>query len=162
MKHCYECGTKLIIKECQDEGLTPYCPDCKMFRFPIFNCAISAVIISPDRCKVCLIQQYGKPDNILVAGYIEKGESAERTLEREVKEELGLKLTHYRYRSSHYFNSTNTLMLSFECYAESEKLHYRAPEIDYAQWFPLEQALAAIKPKSLAEKFLIQVITDLM
>ena len=40
MKYCSECGTKLIEKECGIDGLVPYCPTCKQFRFPMFNSAI--------------------------------------------------------------------------------------------------------------------------
>ncbi|WP_278690824.1 NUDIX domain-containing protein, partial [Clostridium baratii] len=43
------------------------------------------------------MQQYGRVDNILVAGYINKGEDAEQTLVREVKEETGLNIKDYQY-----------------------------------------------------------------
>ncbi len=56
-----------------------------MFRFPTFSSAISAIVLNPDKNKVLLIQQYERKDNILVAGYINKGENAEQTLVREIK-----------------------------------------------------------------------------
>lgn len=33
MKYCSECGTQLIEKECGIDGLVPYCPTCKQFRY---------------------------------------------------------------------------------------------------------------------------------
>ncbi|WP_338630483.1 NUDIX domain-containing protein [Clostridium baratii] len=74
-----------------------------MFRFPTFSSAISAIILNPDKDKVLLIQQYGRVDNILVAGYINKGEDAEQTLVREVKEETGLNIKDYQYMKSRYY-----------------------------------------------------------
>ena len=76
MKYCSECGTKLIEKECGIDGLVPYCPTCKQFRFPMFNSAISTIIFNPTKDKILLIKQYGKDFNVLVAGYIIKGENA--------------------------------------------------------------------------------------
>ena len=75
MKYCSECGTKLIEKECEIDGLVPYCPTCKQFRFLMFNSAISTIIFNPTKDKILLIKQYGKDFNVLVAGYIIKGEN---------------------------------------------------------------------------------------
>ena len=41
MKCCYECGTPLVEKYLEKEGMVPYCPKCGQFRFPIFNTAVS-------------------------------------------------------------------------------------------------------------------------
>lgn len=155
MSYCFQCGTKLINKECDNDGETPYCKKCEMFRFPTFSSAISAIILNPDKNKVLLIQQYGQVDNILVAGYINKGEDAEQTLVREIKEEIGLKIEDYQYMKSRYFEKTNTLMCNFICTVDSEELNNTNSEIDKAQWFTFEDALKHIKSKSLAEEFLI-------
>ena len=63
MKYCSECGTQLIEKECGIDGLVPYCPTCKQFRFPMFNSAISTIIFNPTKDKILLIKQYGKNFN---------------------------------------------------------------------------------------------------
>ena len=38
-KHCFECGTALIEKELEEEGIVPYCPKCQQYRFPMYNVA---------------------------------------------------------------------------------------------------------------------------
>lgn len=70
MEYCGVCGEKLILKECGVDGEVTYCSNCSEFRFPMFSSAISAIILNPSKDKILLIQQYGKKDNILVAGYI--------------------------------------------------------------------------------------------
>ena len=40
-KHCFECGTELIEKELEGEGIVPYCPQCEQFRFPMYNVAVA-------------------------------------------------------------------------------------------------------------------------
>ena len=36
MKHCMQCGSELVLKELKGEGMVPYCPTCKDFRFPVW------------------------------------------------------------------------------------------------------------------------------
>lgn len=155
MNYCFQCGTKLINKQCNNEGEVSYCNKCEMFRFPTFSSAISAIVLNPDKNKVLLIQQYGRKDNILVAGYISKGENAEQTLVREIKEETGLNVKDYQYMKSSYYEKTNTLMCNFICVVDSEDLSQINEEVDKAEWFSFEEALKNIKSKSLAEEFLI-------
>ncbi len=156
MKYCFECGTKLIEKPLKNEGNIPYCEKCGEYRFPIFSTAVSMIVKNPDQTKILLIQQYGKGQNVLVAGYINKGENAEHAVEREVFEETGLKLCSLRFNKSEYFPNTNTLMLNYSCIAESEDLSaLNTEEVDKAEWFTLEDARKNIKPDSLAERFLL-------
>ena len=161
MKHCHECGTQLIDKECDGEGLIPFCNQCNIFRFPIFNTAISTAVLNTDKNKVLLIQQYNRPDYILVAGYINKGENAELTLIREVKEEVGLNVVGIEYVRSLYYEPSNTLMLNYITIVDSEDLSQVTSEVDKAVWFSLEEAAASIKKDSLAETFLLAALKKL-
>ena len=69
-KHCFECGMALIEKELEEEGIVPYCPKCQQYRFPMYNVAVSMIVVDEETGKILLIQQYGKPSYILVAGYV--------------------------------------------------------------------------------------------
>jgi len=155
MKFCYECGCKLEIRKLEGEGEVPYCPGCKAFRFPIFNTAISTEVLNKDKNKILLIQQYGKRRYVLVAGYVNKGESAEETLVREVKEELGLCVLEQHFVKSEYFQPSNTLMLNFSCVVDSENLNRINKEVDLATWFTVEEAKKNVFHDSLAERFLL-------
>ena len=44
-KHCFECGTALIEKELEEEGIVPYCPKCQQYRFPMYNVAVSMIVV---------------------------------------------------------------------------------------------------------------------
>lgn len=159
MRYCTACGEKLITKFLENEGEIPYCPACEAFRFPTFSSAVSLIILSPDRKNVLLIQQYGKPHYVLVAGYIGKGEDAETAAIREAHEETGLTLTSLRYCKSRYFEPSNTLMLNFVCTADSINLR-ECDEVDKAQWFSIEDAVKHIKPNSLARYFLENAVQN--
>lgn len=155
MKYCIECGNKLQLKYLENEGMIPYCTKCEEYRFPIFNTACSMVVLNKEKNKILLIQQYGKPSYILVAGYINKGESAEHTVAREVKEEVGLDIIEIGFNKSKYFAKSNTLMLNFYCVAENKDLSHMTKEVDRADWFSFEEARKNIRHGSLAEEFLL-------
>lgn len=158
---CKQCGELLSEKMCASEGVIPFCSHCNQYRFPVFNTAISAIILNPAQDKILLIQQYGHKDNILVAGYVAQGENLETTLIREIQEEVSLSIQTYRYMSSEYHPSSNTLMCNYLCIANSEDLSGTNHEIDDASWFSFDEALSEIKKESLAEKFLKKAIQSL-
>ena len=139
MKYCSECGTKLILKECGIDGEVPYCPMCKQFRFPMFNSAISTIIFNPTKDKILLIKQYGKDFNVLVAGYITKGENAKETLIREIKEEVSLNVMEYTYNDNEYYQPSNTLMHNYAVVVDSENFKL-TNEVDEAHWYSIEEA----------------------
>ncbi len=149
-KYCPLCGTKLILEDIKDEGLIPYCPNCKQLYFPHFNVACS-MIIKYDN-DVLLIKQYGGNDYILVAGYLKRGESAEEAAIREVKEEVDLDVNKLKVLKTKYFSKSNTLMINVlvEVNNKNVKLNY---EVDNYSWFGIKEALDKIKPNSLALEF---------
>lgn len=160
MKYCYTCGYKLEMKELEHEGMVPYCEKCKEYRFPIFSTAISMVVLNPTEDKILMIQQYNRPNNILVAGYINKGECAEEALRRELKEEIGRDVLRYRYLKSEYFENTNTLIWNFAVVIDSESLSDISEwEVDQANWFTFEEAKIEVKQNSLAQRFLYNFFT---
>ena len=118
MKYCFECGTKLIEKPLKNEGNIPYCEKCGEYRFPIFSTAVSMIVKNPDQTKILLIQQYGKGQNVLVAGYINKGENAEHAVEREVFEETGVEydVDHLAIIHENFFNDNRGSLKNMDCH----------------------------------------------
>ncbi len=161
MTHCCECGTKLILKECPHEGKIPYCEQCGEFRFPIFSTAISTAVLNPTQDKILLIKQYGRDFYVLLAGYVNKGESAEEALVREVHEEVALDIVGYQLMKTAYFNPSNTLMINFVSVASSDDLSRITDEVDKATWFSFDEALENIVENSLAEQFLKNIVWQL-
>ena len=164
MQYCSECGTKLISKECYNcgiyEGLVPYCPNCEVYRFSLFNVAVSTVIYNKDLSKLLLVRQYGKDWNILVAGYVSKGESLEEALKREISEEVGLKIQRFKFNASRYFPKSNSLICNFITVTECENVVCNN-EVDYAKWYCIDEAKEAILHNGLAEYFFLESLNKL-
>ena len=154
MNYCMQCGSRLQKKYHEAEEKTlPYCEACAAFRYPIFNTAVSMIVLSEDCSRVILIQQYGKPFNVLVAGYVNQGEDAEDAVRREIQEEMGFTVTAMRFNRSHYYARSNTLMLNFTV-TVAEDMPHPNWEIDSWGCFTIEEAKNNIRPHSLAQIFL--------
>ena len=154
MKHCVECGEKLVMKYLDKEGDIPYCPACEQYRFPIFNTAVSMVVIDESKQRILLIKQYDRPFYILVAGYVNRGEAVETAVAREVMEEVGLKVNRIQFNKSKFFEPSNTLMINFAAFVDSDQVT-TTDEVDEWTWFSFEDAKKNIKDGSLAEEFLL-------
>ena len=50
--YCPDCGAKLSLKFCENEGLVPYCNDCGEFKFPPFKTAVSMVTVNKAQDRV--------------------------------------------------------------------------------------------------------------
>lgn len=154
MNYCMECGTLLHSLPHGEEGIVPYCDKCAAFRYPVFNTAVSLLVVDEEKENILLIRQYGRPHYILVAGYVNQGEDAEDAARRELKEELGLDARSVRFNRSRYFPPSNTLMLNFTVTVTKREAHPNR-EVDAWQWFRLDDAREAVKPGSLAKAFLL-------
>lgn len=153
-KFCRECGTKLEPRELEHEGVVPYCPICGQFRFPQYNVAVSMIVVNEEKDEILLIQQYGRPTYILVAGYVSRGEGLEDAVVREVKEETGLTVSHMKFNRTQFFEKSDTLMCNFTAFVKNTEGFDPNYEIDSCKWFSREGARANIRPDSLAEFFL--------
>lgn len=147
------CGAGLQEKYLATEGrMIPWCPECKEFRFPVFNTAVSMIVMNEAGDSVLLIRQYGKNSWILVAGYVNQGEDAEDAVRREVKEEMNLDVKSMHFNRSHYYAPSNTLMLNFTVKVEgSPKPDW---EVDAWEIFSIAEARKNIRNPSLARDFL--------
>ena len=112
-EYCPYCGTKLVLKELKNEGLIPYCNNCNDYRFELYSVAVSMIIINKKENKSLLIKQYDTNYYRFVAGYINKGETAEDAVKREMNEEIGIKPILIKPLKTSYFEKTETLMLNY-------------------------------------------------
>lgn len=159
--YCPICGEKLALYVHDQEGLVPYCKHCGEFRFPQFATAVSMVVTNRAKDKILLAKHNGQDDFILFAGYVKKGETAEKTVTREFKEETKLNVVKYKYMSSLYHEPHNVLMLNFLVVAENGDVALDKSELAEARWFSFDDALAAIRKESVAETFLKNAVTEL-
>ena len=159
--YCTDCGEKLTLMFKQDEGLVPFCKNCNEYRFPRFATAVSMVVTNRTKDKILLAKHNGNDDFILFAGYIKKGETAEKAVTREFKEETRLDTVKFRYMGSRYHEPKNLLMLNFLIMAENGEPVPDRNELSEVKWFTFEEAAKAIRKDSTAEAFLKNAFNEI-
>lgn len=159
-KFCRMCGTRLEIRELENEGMIPYCPECGKFMFPQYNVAVIMIVVNEEKDEILLVKQYGRPSFILVAGYVNRGESLEHAAAREIKEETGMTVDHIRFNRTQYFEKSDALMCNFTVFVKNDHEMHTNREIDSYKWFSREDASKNIRPDSLAQFFLDTYLSE--
>jgi len=158
---CTECGEELTLMFKNDEGLVPYCKKCGEYRFPRFATAVIMVVTNRSKDKILLAKHNGQDEYILFAGYIKKGETAEKAVTREFKEETKLDTVKFKYICSRYHEPKNILMLGFLLVAEDGEPVPAANELESVRWVDLDEALKIIKKDSVAEAILKSAFAEI-
>lgn len=156
--YCPYCGEKLIKKEIGDEGLMPFCEKCSIPLWDSFTTCIIAAVVNDENEVALLRQNYVSATKyVCVAGVMKLGESAEETVIREVKEEIGLDVEELKYIRSYPYEKKEMLMLGYK--ACVKKVDFKiSREVDSVQWFKLEDALEKIREGSIAWQLVKAVI----
>ena len=148
--YCPHCGTKLIKKEIGDEGLIPFCEKCSIPLWDMFTTSIIAAVVNEQEEIALLRQNYvSKSNYVCVAGIMKIGESAEETVVREVKEELGLDVYETSFIQSYPYEKKEMLMLGYRASVKKADLHLSG-EVDAAIWAKKENALNLLREGSIA------------
>lgn len=150
IKYCPVCGSEAIQKEIGDEGLMPFCPTCQMPLWDYFNTSIICAVVNEQEEIALLRQNYVSTTNyVCVAGHMKSAESAEETVTREVKEEIGQDVEQLIYIRSYPYEKQNLLMLAF--LAKVNKKDFKlSGEVDSVEWFPLSDALSMLREGGIA------------
>ena len=157
---CQDCGNKLILKFCEGEGLVPYCEQCGGFKFPPFKTAVCMVAVNKAQDEV-YIAKHESGEFLLFAGYVKKGESAEKAVTREIREETGLNAVRYKYLCSRYHEPRNVLMLGFIVTVTDGEVQPDRKEMSEVRKCSFAEALQTVPPDSTAQFFLQQAEAEL-
>ena len=102
-----------LISYSTDDGVPHlgYAEDGEIF--PRLSPAMIVLVIRGD--EVLLARSPGSPPGMfsVLAGFVEPGESIEETIEREVREEVGIEVENIRYVGSKPWPFSNSLMIGF-------------------------------------------------
>ena len=158
--YCRDCGEKLSLRFLENEGLVPYCPKCDKFKFPFFPVAVSMTVVNRAEDKILLAKHTGDTEYKLFAGYIKKGETPEKAIPRELKEETGLTAIKWRYLSSRYHDAHEVLMLNYVVTTDEGETALN-DELESVRWCTRDEALSLIMKDSTAEYFLKAALPEL-
>lgn len=155
---CPHCGTKLIGKEIGDEGVIPFCEKCNIPLWDMFTTSIIAAVVNEYDEIALLRQNYVSATKyVCVAGIMKIGESAEETVIREVKEEIGQDVEALEFISSYPYEKREMLMLGYKATVKKKDFKLSG-EVDSVEWVDLKDALTKLREGSIGWRLVKTVI----
>ena len=115
-RYCGRCGHEMIHDQ---EERAVVCPHCHHIVYPKI---VPAVIVGVINGEEILLTRYAKgfAHNALIAGFTEIGETLEECVQREVYEEVGLKVKNIRYYKSQPWGFVDDLLVGFYCEVDGD------------------------------------------
>ena len=155
-QYCGRCGKPT---EHYEGDFAKVCKACGIDFYPRLSPCIITLVTRGDECLLAWHRRSREEKYSCLAGFIEMGESAEKTLAREVREEVGIEVTNIRYVASQPWPFPGQLMLGyFADYASGDIVEEKA-EIVVARWYPYDQ-LPKIPPASTISGRLIRAFVQ--
>lgn len=116
------------------------CEECGLIEYPKISPAVIVGITNGD--KIIMTRYANRPFKkyALIAGFMEIGETLEETVDREVMEEVGVKVKNIRYYGNQPWAFSDTLLVGF--FAEldgDDKITMDEDELAEAGWFTREE-----------------------
>ncbi len=153
---CGACGTKT---ERVPHERAMKCTSCGLMAYPRISPAIIVAITKGD--SILLAHNIHFPENqySTLAGFIDPGESAEEAVDREIFEEVGIKVKNIRYVSSQPWPFPDSLMLGYTAEYDAGEIVPDGVEITDARWFTKEDLVNVTIPgKQAVARTLIETV----
>ena len=131
-KYCGTCGSETSLHLVEK---AMFCKDCNNLIFPRISPCI--IVLVTDNERLLLAHNKNFPTKIFstLAGFIEVGETVEEAIQREIFEEVSIKVKNCQYYGSQSWPFPSQLMLGFHAEYEEGDLNPDGEEIDIAEWF---------------------------
>lgn len=111
------------------------CPSCGNSIYPKIAPAVIVGLIDGDRLLMTKYNGRAYKRYALIAGFTEIGETAEETVIREVREEVGLRAKNVRYYKSQPWGTEQDLLLGYFCELDGDDtIQLDEDELSIAEW----------------------------
>jgi NAD+ diphosphatase len=134
-QYCGACGAATAPRTTERSR---ECPACGLVAYPRLAPAVMALVRRERELLLARSPRFAKGVYSALAGFVEPGETLEQCLEREVHEEVGIRVRSVRYFASQPWPFPHSLMIAFFADFESGEIRIDGAEIEDARWFDVE------------------------
>ncbi|MCG6910860.1 MAG: NAD(+) diphosphatase [Deltaproteobacteria bacterium] len=142
-QYCGNCGT--VCENKRDER-AKMCPACGLINYPRLSPAVIVAVIRDEHILLARNKRFKLPFFSVLAGFVEPGETLEACVEREIGEEVGIRVDNIRYFGSQPWPFPDSLMIAFLADYAGGEVRVDGTEITEARWFRREK-LPGIPPR---------------
>ena len=157
-KFCGRCG-KLMHMDIEERAMR--CEPCSTTIYPRIAPCIIVLITRGEELLLARNANFPGPMYSTLAGFIEAGESAEDTLVREVREEVGIEVANIRYFQSQSWPFPSQLMLGYFAEYAGGEIVCDQDEIADARWFHPRELPMIPPPSSISGQLIQHHVTNL-
>ncbi|MCX5813146.1 MAG: NAD(+) diphosphatase [Proteobacteria bacterium] len=129
---CGRCGGQTTNRE---DIRAKECPNCHFIMFPRISPAVIVLVEHEDMVLLARAKRFQGDLYSVLAGFVEPGETLEETVQREIKEEVGIDVKDIRYFGSQPWPFPDSLMIAFIASYAGGRIKIDGEEIADAGWF---------------------------
>jgi NAD+ diphosphatase len=148
---CGRCGSQT---QEQPGERAKICPKCGFISYPRICPAVITAIIKDDKILLAHAKAFKANMHSLIAGFLEPGETLEECVQREITEEVGIKVRNIKYFSSQPWPFPNSMMIGFTAEYESGEIAVDGVEISEAGWFGVDNLPELPSEVSIARRII--------
>ena len=134
-QYCGACGRATAART---NERSRECPGCGLVAYPRLAPAVMGLVRREKELLLARAPRFPKDMYSALAGFVEPGETLEQCLEREVYEEVGIKVRNVRYFASQPWPFPHSLMIAFFADYCSGEIRVDGTEIEDAKWFDVK------------------------
>jgi NAD+ diphosphatase len=157
-RYCGRCGA---ATEPKTEERARICPACRLSAYPRIAPAVMALVRRESAVLLARSPHFPRGMYSALAGFVEAGETLEQCVEREVAEEVGIRVSRIRYFASQPWPFPNSLMIAFVCDWAGGEIRPQAGEIEAASWFEVLQLPKLPSRISIARRLIDHVVGEM-
>ncbi len=150
-RFCGQCGSK--TKQMEGER-AKICPECGFISYPRISPAVIVGVVRDGKLLMAHSTHYSGNFYSIIAGFLEVGETLEDCVQRELMEEVGIKVKNIRYFANQPWPFPNSLMIGFLADYESGEITVDGVEIDDAGWYRSSEIPLIPSKVSIARKII--------
>ena len=129
---CGHCGNPTYHRQherCRE------CKTCKQLFYPKLTPVVMALIKKDDKILLARSPHFPGRSYSVLAGFVDPGETLEQCIEREIYEEVGIKIKNIQYSQSQPWPFSHSLIIGFTCEWLEGEIQIDPLEIEAADWF---------------------------
>jgi NAD+ diphosphatase len=153
---CGRCGSPT---QNQIHDRSKACPVCGLTNYPRLAPAVIVRVERRDeggrRILLARAQRFPTAMFSVLAGFVEPGETLEECVQREILEEVGLRVKNIRYFGSQPWPFPHSLMIAFVAEYEAGEIVVEPGELAEADWFAADTLPAIPPPPSIANRLIV-------
>ena len=131
-RYCGYCGMETI----RARGMiAKECPCCELLIFPRISPAVIVLVERDNKVLLARVKRFTSELYSVLAGFVELGETLEEAVQREIEEEVGIRVKNISYFGSQPWPFPDSLMIGFTAEYESGEIKIDEAEIVDAGWF---------------------------